>query len=146
MTELNEKILKQVEFYFSEPNLRRDVFLKKAISDDQGECNFVETLRHIFPYFSQLLIIHYLLHISKERFVPISTLLKFNRLKALSTDPEVITEALKGSKVVEVSSCGTKLRSISELNPIDTSKERTLYAKGYPIGDVDVTIENIASI
>ena len=55
-------------------------------------------------------------------------------------------EALKESKVVEVSSCETKVRSISELNPIDTSKERTLYAKGYPIGDADVTIENIESI
>ena len=81
-----------------------------------------------------------------ERFVPIATLLTFNRLKSLSTDVEVITEALKGSKVVEVSSCETKVRSVSELNPVDTSKERTLYAKGYPIGDDDVTIENISSI
>ena len=37
MTELKEKILKQVEFYFSEPNLRRDVFLKKAIAEDNGK-------------------------------------------------------------------------------------------------------------
>ena len=81
-----------------------------------------------------------------ERFVPIGTLLTFNRLKSLSTDVEVITEALKGSKVVEVSSCETKVRSVSELNPVDTRKERTLYAKGYPIGDDDVTIENISSI
>lgn len=111
-----KKIQEQVEFYFSQSNLQRDVFLKKAIAADA------------------------------ERFVPISTLLTFNRLKALTTEPDVIVEALKKSEVVEVSSCETKIRSISELNPIDTSKERTLYAKGYPIDDAEITIENISKI
>lgn len=115
MTE-ESKVRQQVEFYFSDSNLRRDNFLKAAIAADT------------------------------EHFVPIATLLTFNRLKALTTDAEYIAEALKSSNVVEVSSCGSKVRRTSELNPIDTSKDRTVYIKGYPIDDPSVTIEEIARI
>jgi len=108
------KVKQQVEFYFSDSNLRRDGFLKAAIANDA------------------------------EHFVPIATLLTFNRLKAVTTDPEFVAEALKDSTVVEVSSCGSKVRRTSELNPVDTSKARTAFAKGYPIADPSVTIEEIA--
>ena len=110
------KIKQQVEFYFSDSNLRRDVFLKAAIEKDN------------------------------EKFVPIDIILTFKRLQALTTDAEVVAEALKDSTQVEVSSCGSKIRRVNKLDPVDTSKERTLYAKGYPIDDEDVSIENITEI
>uniref|UniRef100_T1IUN2 Uncharacterized protein n=1 Tax=Strigamia maritima TaxID=126957 RepID=T1IUN2_STRMM len=107
---LEEKITRQIEYYFGDHNLRRDKFLKEALKEDEG-------------------------------WVPLDTLLKFNRLKTLSTDKELIVEAIKKSpnQLIEVHEDGTKIRR-SVLKPLaDDAPEidfkvepRSIYAKGFP--------------
>jgi lupus La protein len=106
-------IKKQVEFYFSDSNYRKDVFLKSCADSDP------------------------------DGFVPISVLLTFNKLKALSKDPEEIAAALKESKVVTLSEDSLSVRRMFPLPEADTSKACTLYVKGFPTDDADVSIESI---
>uniref|UniRef100_A0A1E1XIE4 Putative receptor-mediated endocytosis n=1 Tax=Amblyomma aureolatum TaxID=187763 RepID=A0A1E1XIE4_9ACAR len=75
-----------------------------------------------------------------DGWVTIETLLTFNRLKSLTTEENVVAEALKKSanQLLEVSSDGKKIRR-SPTKPLpDGDKERqkldelTVYAKGFP--------------
>lgn len=106
-------IATQVEFYFGESNLRKDKFLRNQIAKDA------------------------------DGFVDISVLLTFNKLKQLSTDVSEIAKAVKDSDLVAVSDDNTKIKRTSDIPLEDTSKARTLYAKGYPVDDDEVTIESI---
>ena len=108
-----EAIRKQVEFYFSDANYRKDTFLRCAAENDA------------------------------EGFVPISTLLTFNKLKALTQSEADVATALKDSTEVIVSEDGSRIRRKDALPENDTSRTRTLYVKGYPIDDPKVTIESI---
>ena len=79
------KIIKQVEFYFSDSNLPRDRFLQEELKKNE------------------------------DGWIALSTIGSFKRMQALSTDLAVIAEALKDSKFVEVSADGTSVRRISAL-------------------------------
>ena len=112
---LKMNIKRQIEFYFSDSNFRKDKFLKsQAELDPNG-------------------------------FVPISVLLTFNRLKALTTNVSLIVDAMKHSEVVDVSDDGLKLKRNAELPADDNSMLKTLYVKGYPTDDPDVTIESVTA-
>jgi len=77
--------------------------------------------------------------------VPISVLLTFNRLKALTTDVSVIVDAMKHSEVVDISDDGLKLKRNAELPLTDDSMLKTLYVKGFPTDDPEVTIESVTA-
>ncbi|KAJ1385614.1 hypothetical protein B484DRAFT_341640, partial [Ochromonadaceae sp. CCMP2298] len=109
-----EAIKRQVEFYFSDSNFRRDTFLKNAAASDPNG------------------------------YVPIATLLTFNRLKTLTADPAVVAECLKESESVDVSDDLLSLKRSAELPENDDSSVRTLYVKGFPVDDADVTIESVS--
>jgi lupus La protein len=109
-----EAIRKQVEFYFSESNYRKDTFLRAAAESDP------------------------------EGFVPISVLLTFNKLKLLTTDVKEVADAVTESSTVVLSSDDKKIKRTEPLPDLDTSADRTLYVKGFPLDDNDVTIEEIA--
>jgi hypothetical protein len=79
--ELEAAILKQVEYYFSPKNLVRDVFLNKEMSKDPN------------------------------KFVNISVLTTFNKLKALSTDVNFIANVLRKSSELTVSEDNERVRS-----------------------------------
>lgn len=112
---LKKNIKRQIEFYFSDSNFRKDKFLKsQAELDPNG-------------------------------FVPISVLLTFNRLKALTTNVSLIVDAMKHSEVVDISDDGLKLKRNAELPADDNSMLKTLYVKGYPTNDPDVTIESVTA-
>eukprot|EP00158_Paraphelidium_tribonemae_P010389 Partr_v1_DN5710_c0_g1_i1_m2378 putative La ribonucleoprotein domain family, member 7 len=97
---LKEKVKKQLEFYFSDANFRRDKFLReKANSDPDG-------------------------------YVPITVLLTFNRLKALTTDPAVIAASLQDSVDLEVAGDNNAVRRTHPLPSEDDSDTRCVYAKG----------------
>jgi lupus La protein len=113
MAELNAAIKKQIEFYFSESNFRKDAFLKAA-----SETN-------------------------PEGYVPIAVLLTFNKLKSLSTDVALIALTLKESDTVTVSEDGLNIKRSSEMPESDSSKANTLYVKGYATDDATITIETI---
>lgn len=105
------KIIKQIEYYFGDMNLPRDKFLQEQIKEDDG-------------------------------WVPLETMIKFNRLAQISTDIAVIAGAIKKSTndLLEVHEDGTKTRRSPD-NPLpdftkerrDDLKLRTIYAKGFPI-------------
>ncbi|CAH1183585.1 unnamed protein product [Phaedon cochleariae] len=113
-SDLEQKIIHQLEYYFGDFNLNRDKFLKEKIKEDEGG------------------------------WVTLEVLLTFKRLAGLSTDQEVIAAAIEKSenKLVEVSEDRKKLRRNPE-NPVpefndDKRKEimeRTAYAKGFPLDE-----------
>jgi hypothetical protein len=107
-------IRKQVEFYFSDSSYRKDVFLKTVADGDP------------------------------EGWVPITVLLTFNKLKSITTNPEEVANALVASSSVVVSEDKNRIRRTVPLPENDTSQARTLYVKGYPVEDPDVSIESIA--
>lgn len=76
----DNKILKQVEFYFSDANLPRDRFLQEELKK------------------------------SEEGWISLAVISSFKRMQALSTDLVVIAEALKGSSLLEVSADGASVR------------------------------------
>ncbi|XP_054471174.1 lupus La protein [Anoplopoma fimbria] len=77
-----------------------------------------------------------------DGWVPLETMLKFNRLKTLTTETSVIVEALQKSKtgLLEVSEDKTKVRRIPskplpEVNDDykDALKHKSVYMKGFPL-------------
>jgi len=104
-SELKNKILKQVEYYFSDSNLPYDKFLFTLTTKNTG------------------------------RWVPIGTLANFQKMKLLSQDIDLITAALKESEeLLEVSEDGLSIRRKTDLVPPEALRERTIYAKGFPAG------------
>lgn len=109
-TDIEQKIIKQIEYYFGDYNLGRDKFLKEQVKLDDG-------------------------------WIPLETLIKFNRLKILSTDFQQIVSALKKSpsKLMEINDDSSKVRRSPDkpLPENDTDletrwKERCVYVKKFP--------------
>jgi hypothetical protein len=101
---LATEIKEQIEFYFSDSNFRRDVFLNKVTDE------------------------------SKDGFVPVGTLMSFNRIKALTTDSAALVAALKDSEVVATSENGLGMKRKNPLPETDDSKSRTVFARTFPEG------------
>ncbi|VDM18741.1 unnamed protein product [Hydatigera taeniaeformis] len=105
-SDLDAKVLRQVEYYFGDINLPKDTFLKKTLEENGG-------------------------------WMPFDVLLKFKRLKQLSTDIDVIKNALMKSELVEVGENGVR-RVLSNPAPETLSEalaihgDRALYVKGFP--------------
>ncbi|KAJ3185478.1 hypothetical protein HDU87_000100 [Geranomyces variabilis] len=79
--ELRQKVLDQVEYYFSDDNLPFDSFMLKTVAQDP----------------------------KGDGWVGINVLLRFNKLRALTTDPLVVAESLRNSvELLEVSEDGHK--------------------------------------
>ncbi|KAL2087492.1 hypothetical protein ACEWY4_016320 [Coilia grayii] len=84
-----------------------------------------------------------------DGWVPLETMLKFNRLKSLTTEQAVIVEALKKSKtgLLEISEDKTKIRRspskpLPEMNDEykDTLRHKSVYIKGFPL---DTSLDDI---
>ncbi|KAF7269943.1 hypothetical protein GWI33_017034 [Rhynchophorus ferrugineus] len=110
--DLEQKIIKQVEYYFGDINLPRDKFLQGKIKEDN------------------------------DGWVPLEVMLKFKRLASISEDSKVIAEALEKSedKLVVVSEDKTKIKRnpdkpLPENNDefIKKLQERSAYAKSFPL-------------
>jgi lupus La protein len=111
--EVTAKILKQVEFYFSDSNLPRDKFLKGLVDKDP------------------------------EGWVEIATIASFARMKSLSTDNEVVVNAIKSSpSLLQVSEDGTKVKRTAPLPESNSEKqtENSCYSKGFK---EDTTLDSI---
>ncbi|XP_072033516.1 lupus La protein homolog [Amphiura filiformis] len=118
-SDLEKKIIRQIEYYFGDANLSRDRFLQGQVKEDDG-------------------------------WVPLETMIRFNRLKVLATDYEVITGALAKSQsgLMEVSEDKQKIRrSVEKPIPNDTTevrlevKKRTIYCKGFNPDDSLDTVQ-----
>jgi len=108
MSELEKSINKQVTYYFGDFNLPRDKFLLEKVKSNE------------------------------DGWIEIDTMLKFQRLNKLSSEGDVILNALKKSEdtLVEVDLENKKIRRNPEL-PLpeteddETKKLKTVYCKGF---------------
>lgn len=83
--DLRNKIVKQVEYYFSDENLPSDKFLLKYVTRD------------------------------KEGFVPVKVIASFRKVKKLTEDTSIIAAALRESSLLVVSSDGRKVKRLHPL-------------------------------
>lgn len=102
--ELANRIVSQVEFYFSDANITKDAFLLKHVRRN------------------------------KEGYVSLKLISSFKRVKHLTKDWRVVAEALKRSTKLEINDVGTKLRRIDPLPAYDeTTPSRTVVAVRMPV-------------
>lgn len=97
-----EKLRKQVEFYFSDVNISKDVFLRQKIAEDG------------------------------EGFVPLSVLLSFNRVNSITKEVPVLAEAMRPSTSVELNEDSTAVRRKDPLPESVQLDEQTVYVKPVP--------------
>ncbi|KAL6991441.1 hypothetical protein U1Q18_009553 [Sarracenia purpurea var. burkii] len=102
--DLRDKIIKQVEYYFSNENLPTDKFLMKYVTKDE------------------------------EGFVPIAVIASFRKIKKLSQDRSLIVAALKESSLLLVSPNGKKVRRLHALpvSEVKDSKLCTVLVENLP--------------
>ncbi|KAI5065861.1 hypothetical protein GOP47_0018485 [Adiantum capillus-veneris] len=102
--ELRAKIVKQVEFYFSDTNLPTDHHLMKFVKKDS------------------------------EGFVPIAILANFRKVRNLVKNYALVASALRSSKQLVVSTDGKKVRRLHPLPPVDLEEiqSRTVVAENLP--------------
>ncbi|KAE9419227.1 hypothetical protein Angca_004825 [Angiostrongylus cantonensis] len=106
---VDEKIVRQLEYYFGNINLPRDKFLQDTIKNNDG-------------------------------WAPIKVLLTFNRLAAITTDVDAVSNAVKGShsEIICLSEDGLKICRNTN-NPLPENsleywqkiKHCTVYMKGF---------------
>ncbi|XP_010496015.1 PREDICTED: la-related protein 6A-like isoform X2 [Camelina sativa] len=111
--ELKKKIIRQVEYYFSDENLPTDKFLLNAMKRN------------------------------KKGFVPIATIATFHKMKKLTRDHAVIVSALKESSFLVVSSDGKKVKRLSPLPEIRDPKIFTVLVENLPEDHSDENIREI---
>mmetsp|Transcript_872 Transcript_872/g.1245 ORF Transcript_872/g.1245 Transcript_872/m.1245 type:complete len:546 (+) Transcript_872:192-1829(+) len=114
--DLKSQILKQVDFYFGDSNFRRDKFLLERTSQDP------------------------------EKYLPLSVLLTFKKLRQLTEDEAVVVEAVASSEVVEISEDKKKIRRKHPLPENDDSAERTVLIKGLGFDNQDVNVDLLKEI
>lgn len=102
--ELADKIVQQVEFYFSDANITKDAFLLKHVKRN------------------------------KEGYVSLKLISSFKRVKHLTKDWRVVAHSLTRSKKLEINEAGTKLRRLEALPQYDeTTPSRTVVAVNMPV-------------
>ncbi|KFK43639.1 hypothetical protein AALP_AA1G152700 [Arabis alpina] len=111
--ELKQKIIRQVEYYFSDENLPTDKFLLNAMKK------------------------------TKKGFVPISTIATFQKMKKLTRDHALIVSALKESSFLVVSQDGKKVKRLSPLPEVRDPKIFTVLVENLPEDHSDENIREI---
>ena len=102
--ELTQKIIQQVEYYFSDASIVKDAFLLKHVRRN------------------------------KEGYVSLKLISCFKRVKHLTKDWRQVAHALRQSEKLEVNEEGTKVRRRDPLPPIDeTTPSRTVVAYNMPL-------------
>ncbi|KCV71393.1 hypothetical protein H696_02341 [Fonticula alba] len=105
--ELGSRILNQIEFYFSDNNVVRDRFMRTKIEE------------------------------SENGWVPLALLASFKRISSMSTDLELIADAVSKttSGLIELSEDRQNVRRVNALPDADSLKDSisaaTVYAKGF---------------
>lgn len=101
--DLQEKIVKQVEWYFSDENLLKDSFLMKHINRN------------------------------KQGYVSLKLVASLRKVKTLSKDWKLVLDSLKRSTLLSLNEEETKIRRVSPAPQVDFSHiSETLLITGYP--------------
>jgi len=109
----DQKVRKQVEFYFSESNYPKDRFLRALSATNE------------------------------EGYVPLSKIILFKRMKEIdAVDVAKVAEALRSSTKVQINEDGTSVKRKDPVKQedLDKSNEKTLHMKGWP---QTITIEAV---
>lgn len=102
--ETYDKIQKQVEFYFSEENLKKDSFLMKHIQRN------------------------------KQGYVSLKLVSSFRKIKSLTKDWRVVLESVKRSQLLAVNEDETKIRRVAAVHRLDYSHlARTVIVTKYTV-------------
>lgn len=102
--ELKEKIIKQVEFYFSDSNILKDAFLLKHVRRN------------------------------KQGYVSIKLITSFKKMKSLTKDYRVVACSLRESEMLEVNEEGRKVRRKNPLPEYDeTTPSRSVVVINLPM-------------
>lgn len=114
--EMAEKIVQQVEFYFSNENILKDAFLLKHVRRN------------------------------KEGFVSLKLISSFKRVRQLTKDWRVVGYAIKlKSHNIQLNELGTKIRRLEQLPTFDeTMPSRTVV--GYDLPVDKLTIEKVSDL
>uniref|UniRef100_A0A0V0JBP0 La-related protein 6 n=1 Tax=Schistocephalus solidus TaxID=70667 RepID=A0A0V0JBP0_SCHSO len=113
---LSAKILRQIEFYFSDANILKDQFMLKSVKA------------------------------SKEGWMKLSTVAAFKRILSLTTNEQDVRDALKNSSQVEVSDDGTLIRRKNPLPAWDRLVyTRTIMISSFDPGEV-VSVDSITAL
>ncbi len=101
--ELRERIVKQVEWYFSDENLLKDSFLMKHINRN------------------------------KQGYVSMKLVASFRKVKSLTKDWRVVLESVRQSSLLALSEDETKIRRLAPAPQVDYSHaSRTVIITNYP--------------
>ncbi|EKF30602.1 la RNA binding protein, putative [Trypanosoma cruzi marinkellei] len=103
-SEMKLKLQRQVEFYFSDVNVQKDVFLKAKMAENA------------------------------EGFVPLETLLTFNRVNSTTKEVSELAAAIKPSEKLVLSEDGLMVRRRDPLPESIQTDEQTVYVKPLPPG------------
>ncbi|KAL0542676.1 hypothetical protein IC582_017749 [Cucumis melo] len=116
--DLKQRIVKQVEYYFSDENLPSDKYLLGLIKKN------------------------------KEGYVPIAIIASFKRMKKLTHDRSFITAALRESSVLVVSSNGKKVKRLHPISLPETrdSKLFTILVENLPEDHSEENIKRIFGV
>ena len=90
--DLNEKVLKQVEWYFGDENLLKDSFLMKHINRN------------------------------KQGYVSLKLVSSLRKVKAITKDWTTVQESVRHSTLLEVNDDGTKIRRLAPVPQVDYSR------------------------
>lgn len=110
------KILRQLEYYFSDSNLPSDKFLQAKMKENE------------------------------EGYVDISVLLTFNRLKNLGATTEAIVASLKTSSLLATDEAGTRLRRVKPLPVKSEFDSRSVFMSGWPANGPEPTIDEVIAL
>ncbi len=101
--ELKDKIIQQVEWYFSDENLLKDSFLMKHINRN------------------------------KLGYVSLKLVASLRKVKALSKDWQVVLQSMRESTILALNEEGTKVRRLAAAPQVDyTHVDRTILVTNYP--------------
>ncbi|WOK99272.1 la-related protein 6A [Canna indica] len=113
--ELRDRIVRQVEYYFSDENLPTDKFLLKFIKRN------------------------------KEGYVPVAVIASFKRMKKLTQELSLIVDSLRTSSELVVSEDGNKVKRLHPLPNVKTTdaKSRTVVVENLPDDSSEESIQRI---
>ena len=116
LSEKEETILKQIEFYFGDSNLSKDRFLKQKIDENEEGCKQQNVLSFTKIKFNSVI-----------QGVELSIIANFNRLKVMTTDLNVLLNCVRHSSLIELSEDGKNIRRKVAFVEDENVDSKTIY-------------------
>lgn len=121
MDNSNQKVLRQLEYYFSDSNLPKDRFLRKEMAKNE------------------------------DQYVDVDVLLAFNKMKSLGATKEQVNAVVKNSALLSCDPDGEKIKRVTPLPKVSQFPNRAVFVMGWPSRTADPdakdpTIEEVTEL